>query len=208
MNYCFIGGDSFEEDNLSWSPSAGQLVANHYGLTWKTFAKAGQGNFYILHTIIKNIKNADYKLALINWSSINRKDYINTFGNWQINAFTDALQIKDTHFSLEDQILFENLNYILSAQMVLEGHSIPYCMWWGINSLGDTKNVKCLEMIEIIKSKKTFYNFEYSSFEHAKKINQLSDYDGKHPNQEAHRRWSLEVIKFMESQKIYVEDSE
>jgi hypothetical protein len=103
---------------------------------------------------------------------------------------------------LGDQVLFENLNYIANAQMILEGAGIPYCMWWGINSMEQTKNKKCLELIEIIKSKHTFYNFDNCLYEKAKKDGHLCEYDGKHPSREAHRRWSLDVIRFMESRNI------
>ena len=54
-DYCFITGDSFEEDSLLWSPSAGQLISHAHQLVFDTFAKGGQGNFYILDSIIKNI---------------------------------------------------------------------------------------------------------------------------------------------------------
>ena len=201
MKHCFISGDSFEDDNLVWTPSAGQLVSEHYGYKWSTFAKAGQGNFYILNTILENIKSKDYKLALISWSSINRKDFITAFSNWQVTSSVDATKIKNSHFSLADQIIFENLNYIALAQLIFESLNIPYCMWWSYNDLDQTENKKCLELIEKIKHKKTFFNFESSSYEHAKSIKQIHSYDGKHPNQEAHRRWSLKIIDFINENK-------
>jgi len=204
MKYCFIGGDSFEEDHLVWSPTTGQLVANHYNLVWKTFAKSGQGNFYIFNSLLQNIQNYDFKLALINWSSINRKDYITYHNNWQVTSAVKSLIIKDDHMALADQILYENLNYILGAQLILEGFNIPYCMWWGINGVENTKNTRCQEIIKVIKSKGSFYDFESSLFEKAKSNGQLLEHFDNHPNRDAHYSHSLEIIQFMKSQGITV----
>jgi len=204
LEYSFISGDSFEDDNLVWSPSAGQLISEHNNLGWDTYAKGGQGNFYIFNSIIANIKRKDYKLALINWSSINRKDYITNFSNWQVEGYVTALKIDNTHYVPADQVLFESLNYIVSAQLIFESLHIPYCMWWGINNVGQTKNKKCLELIDLIKSKNTFFKFDSSSYEYAKDIKHLSDYDNAHPDQEAHRRWGNQVMEYMDKQGIQV----
>ena len=205
LEYSFISGDSFEEDNLIWSPSAGQLISEHNNLGWDTYAKGGHGNFYILNSIITNIKKKKYKLALISWSGIHRKDYITNFSNWQVDSYLNASNITDTHYSPDDQVLFESLNYIVSAQLILESLHIPYCMWWSLNNdVGKTKNKKCLELIELIKSKNTFFKFESSSYDHAKDINHLSNYDNMHPDQEAHRKWGDQIMQFMDTQGIQV----
>tara|TARA_Y100000310_G_C20394973_1_gene674645 strand:- start:126 stop:746 length:621 start_codon:yes stop_codon:yes gene_type:complete len=204
LEYSFISGDSFEDDSLIWSPSAGQLISEHNNLGWDTYAKGGQGNFYIFNSIITNIKRKDYKLALINWSSINRKDYITNFSNWQVDGYVTVLKIDNTHYSPTDQVLFESLNYIASAQLIFESLHIPYCMWWSINTVGQTKNKKCLELIDLIKSKNTFFKFDSSSYEYAKDIKHLSDFDNKHPDQEAHRRWGNQVMEYMDKQGIQI----
>ena len=201
LDYCFISGDSFEEDNFRWSPTTGQLIANNKNLGFDTFAKGGQGNLYILQTIMSNIKNKDYKLACISWSSSTRQDYITAFGNWQVqNKITSY---KDSHFSENDQILFESLICIHSAQHILERHNIPYVMWWGIGDDETTNNPKILELYDLIESKNTFYKLRPdkngSVYQFAKNINQLDEVDNNHPNKEAHRRWSKLILKFMDN---------
>jgi|SaaInlV_100m_DNA_2_1039680.scaffolds.fasta_scaffold32435_1 hypothetical protein len=205
LKYSFISGDSFEDDSLIWGPSAGQLISDRNGLGWDTYAKGGQGNFYIWNSIITNIKKKEYKLALISWSGINRKDYITNFSNWQVDSYLDTLKINNTHYSSADQILFESLNYIASAQLIFESLNIPYCMWWSFNNdTKETKNKKCLELIELIESKNTFFKFTSSSYDYAKEIKHLSDFDNMHPDQEAHRRWGDQIMQFMDEQGINV----
>ena len=208
-NYCFITGDSFEEDSLLWSPSAGQLISHAHQLVFDTFAKGGQGNFYILDSIIKNISLKNYKLAVVNWSSIYRHDYITNFSNWQVDR--KNITFKNSHFSEQDHILYESLLHIVSAQNIFEKHGIPYVMWWGIHPGHTTNNQKCLELIDLIDSKKTFFNIHLeeinhlsSAYTHAKKINCIHESDNKHPNQEAHRRWSLIILDFMKKNNIKI----
>ena len=98
-------------------------------LVFDTFAKGGQGNFYILDSIIKNISLKNYKLAVVNWSSIYRHDYITNFSNWQVDR--KNITFKNSHFSEQDHILYESLLHIVSAQNIFEKHGISYVMWWG-----------------------------------------------------------------------------
>ena len=74
-------------------------------------------------------------------------------------------------------------------------------MWWSYNDIDQTNNKKCHELIENIKAKNTFFNFDSSSYEHAKEIDHLTAWDGKHPDKEAHRRWSLKIIDYINKGK-------
>lgn len=196
MKYCFLTGDSFEEDNPIWCPTAGQLLSEHYGCKWETFAKSAQGNFYIFNSIVENIENKKYDMAAVCWSAIDRKDYITNFSNWQITPYTDALKINDSHFSPADAILYESLVLINAAQLLLEAKNIPYIMWWSINSIPSTYNQKNKEYVNKIKSKQTFFNFDSCHYEFAKLTGHLYDKVDIHPDQEGHRLWFEKLREF------------
>ena len=78
-------------------------------------------------------------------------------------------------------------------------------MWWSMsNDIEKTNNKKCLELVDMIKSKNTFFKFDTSSYDHAKSINHLSDIEKMHPDKEAHRRWGEQIMQYMDAQGIKV----
>jgi hypothetical protein len=209
INYSIICGDSFEEDNALWCPSAGQLISKYYNLKFETYAYKGKGNKFIFHSLVRGLNKRNYKLAIINWSSIWRIDYINYFDNWKVSTDLSIESISDTHFSQQDHRLLESLLYIYSAQSLLKFKNIPYIMYWGIHPGHNTDNLSCLELMSLINNNGGFYKINDSVdnkascfFNYAESINHLHPYDNLHPDQEAHRKWSLIVYDFMKENNI------
>lgn len=209
VNYSIICGDSFEEDNPIWCPSAGQLISRYYNLKFETYAHKGKGNKFIFHSLITGLNKRNYKLAIINWSSIWRIDYINHFDNWNVSTDLSIEKITDTHFSQQDHRLLESLLYVYSSQILLKQKNIPYIMYWGIHPGHDTDNLSCLELLDLIENNGGFYNLKKKFnendsclFNYANSIDHLHPYDNLHPDQEAHRRWSIIVNKFMYDNNI------
>ena len=211
LNYSIICGDSFEEDISLWSPSAGQLISRYHNLKFETYARKGKGNKFIFYSLITGLSKRDYKLAIINWSSIWRIDYINYFDNWNVSTDLSIEKITDTHFSQQDHRLLESLLYIYSSQILLKQKNIPYVMYWGIHPGHNTDHLTCLEILNLIENNGGFYNLkkkandnDSSFFNYAKSINHLHPYDNLHPDQEAHRKWSIIVNKFINENNIKI----
>ena len=118
----FFYGSDLRDPDQTW-PS---LIAAGMGTTHQCFAEAGVGNSQILQQIIRAYhKLGDTAVYLINWTWIDRFDYVSTDDeSWHTvrpsldDSRRDGFYYRNFHSELSDK--FHNLVYISQAQEILK----------------------------------------------------------------------------------------
>jgi hypothetical protein len=119
------------------------LISKQLNFDYQCVAVPGQGNFKIYCDILVNSELNEDSVFLINWTWIDRYDYIDHQERWQTLRPADENQLQkfyyqNLHSQLHDMIA--DCTYILAAAEHLQKLKIPYIMTYMDDLLFETIN--------------------------------------------------------------------
>ena len=98
--------------NLTWPA----LIAKQLGLEYHCYARPGQGNLKIYSDILSNSYQNDNSLYVINWTWIDRFDYVNPQEQWKTLRPSETGDVEKFYYqNLHSQIT----DMILSASLIV-----------------------------------------------------------------------------------------
>ena len=194
----FIYGSELSDIELESSIDPSQstwpaLIANQLGLNYNCYATPGQGNFKIYCDILANSYRNDQSIHVINWTWIDRFDFVNSVEHWQSlrPAETSSLEkfyYRNFHSQLCDMI--NSATYIVSAAEHLTSLNCPYIMTFmdynlltSINS--NWHDPRYLEVLQD-KLRTILVDFDGKNFLDWSRDNNFAISDSWHPLEQAH----------------------
>ena len=133
----FYGSDLTDQINHDWPPYAHSnltwpaLISKKYQIEYECYAEPGIGNFKILCDVISQASLDDPSIFLINWTWIDRFDFVNNFEQWTTirpsadTALSD-LYYRNFHSQIKDMI--NSVYYINTAIDFLIERNVPFLM--------------------------------------------------------------------------------
>jgi hypothetical protein len=183
--------NNFKSSTLTWPA----LIAKKLNLEYECFALAGQGNFKIYCDILANSYIHDDSVYIINWTWIDRFDYIdstsetwNTLRPAQENA-TQDFYYRNLHSQLQDMIV--NASWISAAAEHLNSLNRPFIMTYMDHNLltpidPSRHNPRYLEVLQN-KLNKILVNFDDKNFLEWSRAHNFPVSATWHPLEAAHR---------------------
>lgn len=107
------------------------LIANQLTLDYQCLARPGQGNFKIYADILANSIAKEPSVFVVNWTWIDRHDYIDRHESWQTLRPAEENPLEKFYYqNLHSQIhdMIANATYIISAAQHLQELEIPFVM--------------------------------------------------------------------------------
>jgi hypothetical protein len=117
----------FNHSQLTWPA----LIASELNFKYQCLARPGQGNFKIYADILANSDPDEDSIFLINWTWIDRYDYIDHQETWQTLRPANENQLQKFYYqNLHSQMhdMIRDATFILSAARHLQQLKIPYVM--------------------------------------------------------------------------------
>jgi hypothetical protein len=107
------------------------LIADRLNIDYECYALPGQGNFKILCDIISQTSLTDPALMIINWSWMDRFDYIDQQELWQTlrpseNTTVEKFYYRNLHSQYQD--VLKSAYYVNSAIDILNEKCYPFVM--------------------------------------------------------------------------------
>jgi hypothetical protein len=203
-----LPGESYEEIHSPSMFSWPALIAENLKITYECYASPGAGNFKIYCDILANSYVNDQSIYLINWTWIDRFDFINQNEIWQTlrpaeNTELEKFYYRNFHSQLHDMI--SNSSYIVSAAEHLTSLNCPYIMTYMDNNLlvpidPTWHDPRYLEVLQT-KLKNTLVNFDGKNFLDWSREKKYKISDSWHPLEDAHQAaadyWLPAVQKFL-----------
>jgi hypothetical protein len=132
----FIFGSELHDTALETgrSPSLSTwpaLIAKKLNLEYECHALPGQGNFKIYCDILANSYQDDNSIYIINWTWIDRHDYIDAHEQWDTLRPAQENQLQDFYYrNLHSQLndMISNASWIVSAAEHLRSLGCPFVM--------------------------------------------------------------------------------
>jgi len=179
-----------EPSNSTWPAK----IAKKLNVNYECFAFPGQGNFKIYCDILANSYKNDSSVYLVNWTWIDRFDYVNQHEQWSTlrpaedNAL-EKLYYQNLHSQLCDMIT--SASYIVSAAEHLESLNCSYIMTHMDYNLlmqlnGDWHDPRYLEILQQ-KLCKILTNFDGKNFLDWSRSNNFEISKNWHPLESAHQ---------------------
>jgi hypothetical protein len=196
----FIYGSELSDDiskfndtkfsKLAWPA----LIASKLNLNYECFARPGVGNFKIYCDILANSFPNNQSIYLINWTWIDRFDYVNHSENWNTLRPAEESELEKFYYqNLHSQLcdMITSSSYIVSAANHLNLLGIPYIMTYMDYSIMDTidptwHNPNYLKVLQS-QLKKTLTNFDDKNFLDWSKSYNYPVTDSWHPLESAHQ---------------------
>jgi len=182
-------GIGYFPSKLTWPA----LLATRLGLDYECYAIPGQGNFKILCDIVSQGSLDDKSLMLINWTWIDRYDYLDDREQWNTlrpseNSELEKFYYRNLHSQYQD--LLKSIYYINTAIDFLNEKNYPFVMSFMDNNLltpinPDWHDPRCLEVIQT-KISKHLTTFEGMNFLDWSQHCGFSISKTWHPLEEAH----------------------
>jgi hypothetical protein len=132
----FIFGTDLNDVNLEHGQAPSQstwpaLIAKKLNLEYECWACPGQGNFKIYCDILANSRLNDDSVYVINWTWIDRHDYVDSQEQWNTLRPAQENQLqefyyKNLHSQLQDMIA--NASWIVSAAEHLKSLNCNFVM--------------------------------------------------------------------------------
>jgi hypothetical protein len=185
----------FDEDpiysysNVTWPA----LIAKKLNLKYECYASPGIGNFRILCNIINQASFNDPAVFVINWTWIDRFDYINKFEKWQsILPGDDTLEsdfyYRNFHSQFKDMltsVYFVNIaiDFLNEKKIPFVMSYMDYCMTEALDK--NWHDPKYLSVIQE-KIKKYLVDFQGKNFLDWSKTNGFEISQSCHPLELAH----------------------
>jgi hypothetical protein len=132
----FVYGSDLSDIDLEATPEPSKstwpaLISNKLNLEYQCCASPGAGNFKIYCDILANSYANDQSVYLINWTWIDRFDYVNHLEKWNTlrpaeESNLEKFYYRNLHSQLSDMIT--SASYIVSAANHLNLLNCPYIM--------------------------------------------------------------------------------
>jgi hypothetical protein len=195
----FYGSDLFDDISkfndtefsyLTWPA----VISKKLNLNYECYARPGQGNFKIYCDILANSYKNDNSIYLINWSWIDRFDFIDQHEQWVTlrpteNVSTSKFYYRNFHSQLHDMI--SNASYIVSAAEHLTSLNCLYIMTYMDDNLLTPidPNWHDPRYLEILQQKlcKILTNFDGKNFLDWSRSNNFEISKNWHPLESAHQ---------------------
>jgi hypothetical protein len=170
------------------------LIASNLDLEYYCTAQPGQGNFKIFCDILANSYANDQSIYLINWTWIDRYDYIDLHENWQTLRPSESLDVekfyyRHLHSQLSDMIF--SSSFIVAAAEHLQSLNCPYIMTYMDHNLLTTidSNWHDPRYVEVLQQKlrKILVNFDGKNFLEWSSANNFAVSKSWHPLEAAHK---------------------
>ena len=189
------------------------MVAEHYDVPLHNFARGGRGNRRICDTskiwFEANPHRKKDTLAIIQWSSSNRRDYPTNDGYKPMSGYSTTWRSWGTHeqlrfiqglegFDIDQDHSLMQLNAILDLQNYFKIHGITYVMYFGLIPQINVSYPDHKILYNAIDWTK-FYNSKTNHYDFVKQNNlQISKRD-EHPSIKGHEEWAKGLIKYMDN---------
>lgn len=180
---------SMQPSLLTWPAT----IAKQLNLAYECYATPGQGNFKIYCDILANSYLNDQSVYLINWSWIDRFDYVNNIEQWNTlrpaeDSELEKFYYRNIHSQLTDMI--SNATYIVSAAEHLKSLNCSYVMTYMNYDLltpidADWHDPRYLEVLQN-KLKTILVDFDGKNFLDWSRDNNFAISDTWHPLEAAH----------------------
>lgn len=195
---------SEQASSLTWPA----LIAEQLNLEYECYATPGQGNFKIYCDILSNSYQNDQSIYLINWTWIDRFDYVDHIEQWRTirpaeDSELEKFYYRNFHSQLCDTI--SSASYIVSAAEHLTSLNCPYIMTYmdyNLLTIIDPTwhDPRYLEVLQQ-KLQKILVNFDDKNFLDWSRDNNFAISDSWHPLEDAHAAaaeyWLPEVKKLL-----------
>jgi hypothetical protein len=175
--------------NLTWPA----LISKKLNLNYECYARPGIGNFKIYTDILANSAAQEPSVVVVNWTWIDRFDYIDYQNSWQTlrPSEENALQkfyYQNLHSQMQDMIA--DATYIVAAAQHLQELQIPFVMTYMDHLLFETvdpswHNPKYVESLQR-KLSGILTNFDGMNFLDWGRANNYAVSDTWHPLEAAH----------------------
>jgi len=147
------------------------LIAKQLNLDYECYALPGQGNFKIYCDVLANSYLNEQSVFLINWTWIDRYDYVTLDGYWNTLRPADENQEQKFYYRhLHSQLcdMISDASYIVSAAEHLTSLNCPYVMTYMDYNLLTPLNIhwhdpRYLEILQQ-KLKKILVDFDKKNF--------------------------------------------
>jgi len=180
----------YKFSNSTWPA----LLAKKYNLRYECYAQPGQGNFKILADIIAEASSDDPALMIVNWTWIDRFDYINDREQWQTLRPAEDTEIEKFYYrNLHSQYrdMLESTYYINTAIDFLKEQNHPFVMTYMDYNILETVNPNWHDprYLSAIQKKISKYltDFEGKNLLDWSRDRGFSISDSWHPLEEAHQ---------------------
>lgn len=186
--------DGNEFDHCPASTSWPALIAEKLNLNYNCYASPGQGNFKIYCDILAHSYNNDESIYLINWTWIDRFDYVNHQEHWNTlrpseSSYEGKFYYKHLHSQFCD--IISTASYIVSAAEHLKSLNCPYVMTYMDYNLLTPINPNWHDprYFEILQEKlgKILTNFDNKNFLDWSQEHNFAISKDWHPLEEAHQ---------------------
>jgi hypothetical protein len=169
------------------------LIAKKLNLEYQCYARPGQGNFKIFCDILSNSYKNDQSVYLINWTWIDRFDYVDNYESWKTLRPAESSDLEKFYYrNLHSQLcdMISTASYVVSAAEHLTSLNCPYIMTYMDYNLltpinPDWHDPRYFEVLQE-KLKKILVNFDGMNFLDWSRANKFPISDAWHPLKEAH----------------------
>jgi len=182
--------DSTGYSHLTWPA----LISKKLNLNYECYACPGQGNFKIYCDILANSFKNDQSIYLINWSWIDRFDYVDQQGSWQtLRPAEENCEQKFYYRHLHSQLcdIISTASYVVSAAEHLTSLNCPYVMtYMDYNLLTQIDpNWHDPRYLEVLQQKlqRILVNFDGKNFLDWSKKHKFAISNSWHPLEDAHQ---------------------
>jgi hypothetical protein len=195
----FIYGSDLKDINLEAlsQPSVSvwpAVIAKNLNLNYECYALAGQGNFKIYCDILANSYKNDDSVYLVNWTWIDRFDFVNHLEQWKTLRPSETSQLEKVYYqNFHSQLcdMISNASYIISAAEHLQSLNCPYVMTHMDHNLlmpidPGWHDPRYLEVLQQ-KLQGILVDFDGDNFLDWSRKNNYPISDSWHPLEDAHR---------------------
>lgn len=180
----------YVHSSLAWPA----LISKRLNLEYECYALPGQGNFKIYSDILLNSYNNEDSIFLINWTWIDRFDYVNDLEQWNTLRPAGESKIQDFYYrNLHSQLCDTicSASYIVSAAEHLKSLNCSYIMTYMDYNLLRPINLtwhdpRYLEVLQE-KLRKILVDFDGKNFLDWSRDNNFDISSTLHPLETAHQ---------------------
>jgi hypothetical protein len=194
----FIYGSDLKDSDLTEKTNPSKLVwpaviAKNLDLSYRCYAKPGQGNLKIFSDILANSYKNDHSIYIVNWTWIDRFDYITVDSDWSTVMPNNSGSIESFYYrNLHNQItdMINTCSYIISSVEHLVYLNCPFIMTYMDHNLFTAvdptwHNPRYVDVMQQ-KLKTMLQNFDDLNFLEWSQKNNYSISKGWHPLEDAH----------------------
>jgi hypothetical protein len=194
----FIYGSDLADIDLGFPITPSQstwpaLISKKLDLDYECYARPGQGNFKIYCDILANSYHNDQSVYLINWTWVDRFDFVDSNETWQSlrpaeESVLEKFYYRNFHSQLCDMI--SSASYMVSAAEHLKSLNCPYIMTFMDYNLltpvdPNWHDPRYLEVLQY-KLSKILVNFDDKNFLSWSQKNNFEISSRWHPLEQAH----------------------